>query len=64
MIYIHGEWQPEQESGDVIWSQAGEQSKGSDFPPIRRDNSQFQSVEVGAEQSYHGMLPKQNNTWL
>lgn len=61
MIYIHGKWQLEQESRDVILPQTGNKASGpTPFPP----NSPFTSIEQGAQQSYHSMLTEQNKTWL
>lgn len=44
----------------MILSQTG--NKVSD--PTPPQNSQFTSIEQGAEESYHSMLTEQNKAWL
>lgn len=58
MIYIHGKWQPEQESEDVILSQTGNKASESNFHPIHGVSSHFPSIARGAEQPYHSRLPR------
>lgn len=63
MIYIHGKWQPEQESEDGILSPTGNKAPSPTFIPFRV-SSHFSGIAQGAEQSYHRMLPEHNNACL